>query len=78
MSVVYCYIIGDNSGYSVLQYYHWTLTVDISVLTLMGTAIGSIVSSNVILSAVDISVLCFNVVYLPSSCIMYVQLNSKY
>ena len=50
---------------SVLQYYHWTLTVGISVLTLMDTAVGSFVSSNVIHSAVDISVLCFNVVHLP-------------
>jgi len=49
----------------VLQYYHWTLTVGISVLTLMDTAVGSFVSSNVIHSAVDISVLCFNVVHLP-------------
>ena len=45
----------------------------------MDTAVGSIVSSNVIYSAVDISVLCFNFVHLlPSNCIRCVKLNSNY
>lgn len=44
----------------------------------MDAAVGSIVSSDVIHSAVDISVLCFNVVHLPSNCIIYVKLKSNY
>jgi hypothetical protein len=44
----------------------------------MDTIVGSIVSSNVIHSAVDSSVLCFNVVHLPSNCIKCAKLNSNY